>query len=89
MISATRNTEFDSCCDLIIRSKRKKNRGKLEEPNLPKLLMKIEWLRSKLNAMDLADRQKILLLSRKLDKLIAIYQRALFNMEENFIENYL
>lgn len=81
------DTEFDSYCNLNIRSKnkRKEIRGKLEELKLPKLLIKIERLRRKLNAMDMTDGQKLLRLSRKLDKLIAIYQRALFEMEENVI----
>lgn len=52
----------------------------VEECNLPRLRIKIEHLRNKLNETNLKDRQKLLFLSRKLDSLILIYQRALIRI---------
>lgn len=69
------------------RKKRTKKRKRFnfgEELNLARLLIKIERLRYKLNSTSLEDRQKLLLLSQKLDKLIVIYQRALLKTAETF-----
>lgn len=60
-----------------------KNRIKIMaagECNLPKLRIKIERLRGRLNTTDLEDTKKILFLSQKLDRLIVIYQRALLKI---------
>jgi len=46
-----------------------------ERLDVARLLIKIENLRYKLNSTNIEDRQRLLLLSQKLDKLILTYQR--------------
>ncbi|TEB04786.1 hypothetical protein Psch_03548 [Pelotomaculum schinkii] len=48
-----------------------------KNPPIEEQLIKIENLRYKLNSTSIEDRQRLLLLSQKLDKLILTYQRQM------------
>jgi len=56
----------------------------VKKHSLPRLLIKIERMRKKMNSISFDDKQKLLSLSQKLDKFLVVYQRALLkNMMSN------
>lgn len=54
-----------------------------EDLSLPRILIKIERLRHKMNSTSFDNKQKLLFLSKKLDKLLVVYQRVLLIHQNN------